>query len=101
MHRHAWCATVLVLSVACAHSQGARQGPGSALRLGAIRSVALLPPQVKAFEMGAGGHAEEKAEWSAISQKNAAKAVAAQLNAIGLDVRPAPPADDELNALSH
>jgi|SRR3954470_13499735 hypothetical protein len=90
----------LLACIACAHSEGARLRPDSSARLGSLHVVALLPPDVKAFEIGAGGRPEEKIEWTEASRNNARRALLAHLNRLGLSVRQVPE-DEDLRALSH
>jgi hypothetical protein len=96
----------LLLSSACAHSAGARQSPDFAARISGVHRAAMLPPQVKVFEISAGGVPEEKEEWTALSKSNASHGVIGGFKTAGIEVAELAPAGDadevgEIEALSH
>lgn len=48
--------------------------PDGAQRFGQIRKIALLPPRVSVYELGAGGVVEKIDEWSETGTQNVLKA---------------------------
>jgi hypothetical protein len=53
--------------------------PQIAQRAGQIRKIALLPPRVSVYEIGAGGVTEKIDEWSQAGARNVLKALESQL----------------------
>jgi hypothetical protein len=79
---------MLLFSAACAHSAGARRSPDFDSHIAGIHKAAFLAPEVKAFEISAGGVPEEKEQWTAVSKSNAAHAVRTGFKSLGIEVQP-------------
>jgi hypothetical protein len=67
-----------------------QSGSGATRRTGStIKTVALLPPSVKVYELSAGGTRERMDEWSEIARHNVVAAISKQLTARGpLAIKP-------------
>jgi hypothetical protein len=80
-----------LLVTACATTPH-RVAPQFETRLSAIRTVALLPPSVKVYELSAGGTREQMDEWSETARHNVVAAISKQLTARGpLAIKPFEP----------
>lgn len=74
-------ALVLFLTSACAPAVSYRAHPSLPVQAQRIRTVALLPPEVKVYQIDAGGIREEFAEWSDQARKNIISALESELRA--------------------
>lgn len=90
LHVPLW-ATILCLlfSGGCA-APNYRTRPDAVNRSREIRSVALLSPDVRVYEVSAGGVSDERSEWSAQGKENTARAITEILHARGVVVKPVP-----------
>jgi len=84
----------LLLSAACTTTTGpitARSRGDAASRLTSIRSAALVPMDVKEYEVSVGGVMEFKEEWSTAARQALEDALVAQLKSRRIELRPIQP----------
>lgn len=71
-----------------------RTNPELAAKSQGIKTVAFAPPDIKIYEISAGGVPELRDEWSEQGRDNVAKAIISRFNGSPLEVRPYRPDDD-------
>jgi len=76
---------VCLLQVGCA-TETFRTHPDVAAKSQHIKKILLAPPQVKAYEISAGGMSQQKDDWSAQAAGNVSQALITRLGGSGLTV---------------
>lgn len=89
-------AAVLVLTTGCVatpdwyrkYQQPHRAHPDLARRTQGVKTVGLLPPDIKIYELSAGGDTELRDDWSAAGREAVLKALGEAFKERGIAVRP-------------
>lgn len=88
-------AVILLLALSGCAADSTLRSPSSAVeRLKEIKNVYLAPPDVKVYELTAGGVREQRDDWSATAKQNLVKSAVEALKSKGLHIEQIPVESD-------